>query len=442
MKLAEYAPKLTPLLERPVAILGYGVSGHAVASLLSEFQVEWIVYDEKEGEGITRDFKSYQAKEHKLAVFSPGFRPDHPWLETARECGLSLMGELELASHFWKGEVIAVTGTNGKTTLTEFLSFAHKRHGKDAVAVGNNGVPLSRLAASPQYDGVVAVCEVSSFQAESLDSFRADALLWTNFSEDHLDRYGDMEAYFLSKWRLVERLRQPVFFYGPSVAEAAKSFGVGIPDYARLSVADTGLLGSISLDSAFNTKRQVDNLALARDYWLSKGYPLNVLLAAADNFKTLEHRLKAVSMVSGITFWNDSKSTNFGAALGALENFDGPVLWIGGGKSRRGDIRGFARKVKPHVRIAYLLGETAPIIKQVLEEDGVQCRIFKSLPEATEAAFEDAREGEHVLFSPGFSSQDNFTDYIERGTHFENAVLRLKNQNVALASDEETQEEK
>src|ERR1043166_3705941 len=187
---------------QPVAVFGGGVSGQGVTELLTALGARGLLYDVK---GL--EFTATAARQHTLVVFSPGFAPNHPWLEIARRAGATCMGELDFASLFWTGRVIAITGTNGKTTLTEFLTHALRSVGCRATATGNVGYSFSRLAAETEGGGpeMTAVCEVSSFQAETLTHFRADASLWTNFAEDHLDRHGTLEAYFPGKGQLGKR---------------------------------------------------------------------------------------------------------------------------------------------------------------------------------------------------------------------------------------------
>ncbi|MGH7943676.1 MAG: UDP-N-acetylmuramoylalanine--D-glutamate ligase, partial [Opitutaceae bacterium] len=166
---------LAPLLARPVAILGGGVSGEGVRALLAALRAEGIVYDSQRNKGV--EFTSSAARQHGLVVFSPGFPPDHPWLDRARAADAVCIGELDFASLFWRGQLIAITGTNGKTTLTELITHALGGIGRDAHATGNIGSPFSRLVAE-KHGGVndmFALCEVSSFQAETLQHFRAGA---------------------------------------------------------------------------------------------------------------------------------------------------------------------------------------------------------------------------------------------------------------------------
>lgn len=413
-------------LQEPVAVFGYGVSGQAVLALFEKLGIAAVVYDEREGEGIARHFSSAEASKHGVVIYSPGFPGTHPWFDTARKEGCLLLGEMELAALFWEGDIVAITGTNGKTTLTEFLVYAFKRLGKDAVAAGNVGLPLSRVAANPQFEGLTAFCEISSFQAESLQRFTADALLWTNFSENHLDRYPDLEAYFRAKWKLLNLLRKNIFICDTTVADYARRFGLSLPSFTEVIRPESFARWVMPPSSAFSTPHQNSNLCLARRYWELLGLPPAALRSAAESFSPREHRLRQIAQIGGVAFWNDSKSTNFASALGALSSFSQPVLWIGGGQDRGGDLQRFVERLAPFVKNAFLIGETAPDLARLFNSRAIPATVFNSLAEAFASAVSASRNGDAIVFSPGFSSLDIFTNYIERGARFENLVASLK----------------
>ena len=418
-------------VSRPVAVFGAGVSGAAVRELLAKQGVASVVYDEKGGDGAKTVFGEAEARAHALVVYSPGFPRNHPWLVAARREDALCLGEIDFAALFWDGPVVAVTGTNGKTTITEFLAFAFKRLGKDAVAVGNVGYPFSRIHEAAANRTPLAVCEVSSFQAEDLRHFSPAALIWTNFDEDHLDRHASLEAYFRAKFKLVDRLAGRRLFVGESVVQAAKRFGVELPAFTE--VGTRAEVDGLVPEGVFSSRPQQENYALIRRYWLAEGLPLRALDEAARVFTPVRHRLAKVAEIGDVEFWNDSKGTNFHAVLGALPGFvSGPVYWIGGGKAKGGDIHGFAGKVAPHIRAGYLIGETGPEIVEALTEKGRPARVFKTLPDAVNAAWKDASAAGGpavVLFSPGFSSFDMFKSYAERGIAFEQAAFALRGNN-------------
>ena len=229
---------LKPLLASPVAVLGAGVSGRAAARLVEHMQSTAVIYDEGGGDGVAREFR---VGEHKLVIVSPGFSPGHSWVVQARSEGAVCLAELDFASVFWRGAVIAITGTNGKTTLTEFLSYALEQADRDGTAVGKIGRAFSDVVVEREGGGPdsIAVCEVSSFQAEMLRHFRADAAIWTNFAEDHLERHGTLQSYFEAKWRLFERAVGGEVFAGSSVQRAAERYGQSLPETAVIDTEDS-----------------------------------------------------------------------------------------------------------------------------------------------------------------------------------------------------------
>ncbi len=430
---------LLPLLAKPVAILGGGVSGEGVQALLTALGVGAKIYDAKGA-----DFTPAAAAQHGLVVFSPGFAPDHPWLVRARAAGAECLGELDFAAMFWCGRVIAVTGTNGKTTLVEFLTHALRSIGRDAVATGNIGHAFSRLvvARSGGKSDAVALCEVSSFQAEVLRHFRADATLWTNFAEDHLERHPGLESYFSAKWNLVARTTLAVndrergrinpfapvhatgVFVGSSVSRFAQVFNRPLGTLVQIATesqpANPRLAGTVFADYP-----QRENFLLAAAWWQAAGLDAAKLFVAAQTFRLGRHRLARVAEHDGVTFWNDSKATNFHAVEAALAGFSAPVVLIAGGKPKGGDLAGFVHRIAPRVKHVVLLGETRVELAFHCSAFHVAHTTCVTLADAVQRATELAAPGEHVLLSPGFASFDMFRNYEDRGDQFENRVRHL-----------------
>ena len=417
---------IRPLLARPVAILGAGVSGRALSGLVRELGAQVLVYDATGADGSRATFTAGDAEKHALVLFSPGFAPTHPWLSLARTCGVLCLGELDFAALFWRGSLIAVTGTNGKTTTTEFLTHALSAAGRDATATGNIGFPLSQLVVDRSGGGPdsVAVCEVSSFQAETFRHFRADSVIWTNFAEDHLERHGTMEAYFLAKWRLLERCIGGHVHVGTSVRHFAEHFGQTLPDEA--CVPTEGEPGDILLQGTlFADYPQRENFLLVSAWWRAAGLRESILYSAARTFAPARHRLERVGDFVGATWWNDSKATNFHAAEAALARFQQPVLLIAGGKSKGGDIAAFVRRIAPRLRHVALFGETRHTLAAACSAVGLAHTVCDDLGSAVGAVARLAGPGDHILLSPGFASLDQFTSYADRGDQFVKLVRNL-----------------
>lgn len=413
---------LQPLLAKPVAVFGGGVSGKGVQRLLAALGATALVYDAKASE--RTDFTPDAARQHALVVYSPGFAPEHAWLQRARAAGAECLGELDFASLYWRGQVVAITGTNGKTTLTEFLTHALRSIGRSAIATGNIGFSFAELVVE-QHGGAadaIAVCEVSSFQAESFRHFRADASLWTNLAEDHLERHGSLEAYFNAKWQLLTHTKAGNVFVGTSVQTYAQRFDhplTGIVSVAtEAQPADPRLAGTV-----FANYPQRENFLLAEAWWRKGGFKVDALVAAAKTFRLGPHRLAKVVERDGVTFWNDSKATNFHAVEAALAGFKQPVVLIAGGKSKGGDLAGFVHRIAPRVKHAVLIGETGADLAFQAATFRLAHTRCATLADAILRAAELADPGDHVLLSPGFASFDMFRSYEDRGQQFE-ALLR------------------
>ncbi len=412
---------LSPLLARPVAVLGGGVTGSGVQALLAALGATGQVYDAQGAE-----FTARAAAGHALAVASPGFAPEHPWLARARVAGAVVLPELDLAALGWRGRVVAVTGTNGKTTLTEFLTHALRSVGAPAYATGNIGPAFAQLVADTAggNPGDCAVCEVSSFQAESLTHFQAEATLWTNFAEDHLERHAGLEAYFAAKANLLGRTPSGAVWAGSSVQRFARQFARPLPAGAAVASegqpADPRLAGTV-----FAEYPQRENFLLAAAWWRAAGRDERALVAAAQTFALGRHRLARVAVQAGVTFWNDSKATNFHAVEAALARWEAPVVLIAGGKGKGGDVAGFVRRIAPRVKHVVLLGEMGPELARHCAASRVAHTACDSLDAAVHCAAALATAGDHVLLSPGFASFDQFRNYADRGDQFERCVHDL-----------------
>ena len=408
-------------LESPVAILGGGVSGIGAKALVQSLDGRAKIYDQNEEGRIGEEFLDEDARRSRLAVVSPGFSPDHPWIKLAEREGCRVISEFDLGASLWKGPIVAVTGTNGKTTLTSFLDHAFRRSGIESFAVGNIGSPMCEILSGDCNSEAIAVCEVSSFQAELSTQLQADYVLWTNFAEDHLDRHGSMDSYYRSKYSLISNMRGDSVVVDETVSHYGKRLGLNIPNAQILEAANRKDRERVK-GTVFETEPEIESYMMARSLWLSLGLSESSLEEAAKDFEKDPHRMEFVGAKREIRFWDDSKATNFHATLSGLKRFDQPVIWIGGGKDKGGSIRRFARQLFPHLKHAILIGETKYSIKRELESLGLVAHEVGSIGEAVNLVLELGRSGDDAILSPGFASFDMFESYAKRGEAFREAI--------------------
>ncbi|MBT3481475.1 MAG: UDP-N-acetylmuramoyl-L-alanine--D-glutamate ligase, partial [Opitutales bacterium] len=273
----------------------------------------------------------------------------------------------------------------------------------------------------------IAVCEISSFQAEQMSSFQADHVLWTNFDEDHLDRHQSMQSYFRSKYNLIANARGKIALVGRSVYDFGKRIGVDIPESSVVEdERDVESLGIVGTE--FETVPERWTYLMARAMWLALKLPEVDLIRAAFSFHKSPHRIELVGDVGGVQFWNDSKATNFHAVYGALERFEEPVFWIGGGKDKGGDLEAFVRLIAPNIKAAAVVGETKERLREAFENEPCVAYAQPSMEAAVRLIAEMAKTGDNVLLSPGFASFDMFKGYAERGEVFRKVIDCLQSE--------------
>ena len=358
-----------------------------------------------------------------LAVYSPAFQSSHRFFKAAQEANVLALGEPDIAGKCWKGKVIAITGTNGKTTLTSFLTLALNKAGFDAVSAGNIGTPLCEFVESG-IESRIAVCELSSFQAMRLKCLKPDAAIWTNFAPDHLDWHKDMREYFLAKLNLASLLNKEIFIMGKSVADFAQAENIPLPRFASVAEKESAK----NPPAPFDNSIQAENFSLALAFWKKWALPESALYGAAKEFSLAKFRFAKTAEICGAAFYNDSKATNAHAAIAALRELKGKrVFWIGGGKNKNCENSELAKCVRECAEGACLIGQTAEILKNEIKSLPKGVFTCKTLREAVEIAFENSKNGGNVLFSPAFSSFGMFKNYAERGKAFDDAVANIAN---------------
>lgn len=430
------------LMGKNVLILGYGVSGQSAELFISQRGGKVFIYDEKPIKPKLGCAVSDVLNEHfDLCVTSPGFSLDHPVLRSLKDRGVPVVGELELSFdasrwNYW----IAVTGTNGKTTTTSFIGHLLRTAGFNVVVGGNIGVPVTSFLNEPISETII-VAEVSSFQLETVHTFRPQVAVFLNLTPDHLDRHGSMENYFQTKARIF-KLQQPQDLavlnaedrWASSLIGSLKSrtlaFGIEKGDVhwseGFLNVLGT-TVASVS-DVKLRGRHNLANIAAgvaACYHLLPDGFDFG---SAISQFCAPEHRIEFVRSVGGVSFYDDSKATNPDSTIVALEAFQEPVVVILGGRNKGMDFAALAEfiKRKSTVKWAVVMGEAKESIKESLLVNGFEnISEADSLEEAVHLAYEIAAPGDVVLLSPACASFDMFKNFEERGDRFKEIVRKL-----------------
>jgi UDP-N-acetylmuramoylalanine--D-glutamate ligase len=412
------------LLQRsePIAIFGNGASAEGIQKLCQRFDLRFVIYDQNPEKG--EAFTGKSVGNHRVVVGSPSFLPNHPWVIQARQNRLLFLSELDFAGLWCEAPMVAITGTNGKTTITAFLEEVFNRHGIRAFYAGNIGRPLSELVAMEDLkpDDLI-FCETSSFQAESLQFVRFAHLIWSNVAVNHLDIHGTMRKYFLAKYNLLSHLDgNSQIICGESVLEWAHKFQVAIPERAIIVRPECDTKGT-----AFEDYPQWENFALIKKFCAFYHIPPETVLAAAKNFQKPKYRLENIGEIRGNNYWNDSKCTNFAALDSALKNFPKEaVIWIGGGRSKGENLADLVPIVREKVETALLIGEEGIPVVNLLQGYGMDAVYVKWIANAINWIKNACIANKNILFSPAFSSLDQFSDYAERGESFEKCIFDLK----------------
>ena len=442
---------------KKVLVVGLGKSGLAAALFLRRRGAQVTVSDVRSAEALAKDIPALleeginvEAGGHGLLTFrrqdliivSPGVPLDTPELAQARSFGLPIIGELELAARFLKGQTVAVTGSNGKTTTTALTGEIMKEAGLPTLVGGNIGVPVVSLI-EESTEATWSVLEVSSFQLESTAEFHPKIAVILNITPDHLDRHGTFENYAMAKERIfaaqtsddylvlnadnertalaAHRAKSKVYWFS---IEQPVSQGAWVKDGQVLfrSAKDAAPevimpLAGIPLKGAHN----VENVLAAICATRLAGAAPDAVRRAVEAFKAVEHRLEYVATLNGVEYYNDSKATNVDATAKALAAFDGGVHLILGGKDKGSDYTELAPLLRARVRAVYTIGSAAAKIESHLR-GVVPIHSCETLGRAVSAAAAAAHPGEIVLLAPACSSFDQFESYEHRGRVFKELV--------------------
>lgn len=443
---------------KKIVVIGMGKTGIASAAFLGKKGAQVTVTDEKspdkwnvEFEKIARE-KWLEVREYgnvsilkdaEMVVPSPGIPPDNKLLVAALKNNIAVVSEIELAYWFIKVPIIAVTGTNGKTTTTTLLGEILQRSGKKVFVGGNIGNPLIEYAETFQNDDFI-VAEISSFQLQWIEKFRPFIAVLLNITSDHINYHGSFAEYGRIKSRIFANQTKNDFailnaeddeqkkMAGSVHARIAKfssknilSEGIFVEDKnIVLSMPETGEekypLNMINLPGAHNVENVMAAIAAARLCGCGRAD----IIKAIGAFHGLPHRIEFVREKNSVKFYDDSKGTNVGSVLRALETFSQPVILLLGGRDKEGDFDSLRPLLKTKVKKLILFGEARERIASLIGEDVPFLKKTK-LREAVESAYRDAVPGDVILLSPGCASFDEFTNYKERGNFFKEVVRNL-----------------
>ena len=422
------------LLRRGARVYGTDSGNPPGATRLAEAGVELSL----NGDGV--DFLGLV----NAVIKSPGVPSSAPAIAAARERGMPVIGELELGWRLLPNRFIAVTGTNGKTTVTEWLGAVCAEAGEPHALAGNVGTPLASLAGSLDPDATV-ICECSSFQLEDSEAFAPEVAVFLNFSPDHLDRHGTLEDYLGAKLRIFanqDGSATAVFdadepaLHGTALPGDACEAPYGIDACAGTDTScavswadgelrdDEGVLLAGS-DLPLAGEHNVRNAMAVAAAALAAGIDREAVVRGLRGFAGVPHRLERVAEIGGVAYVNDSKATNVAAAVAALRAFDGGVHAILGGSLKGGGFSELSPVVAERCSASYLIGEAEPRLAEDLAGAGVPLERCGTLEEAVRAAHAAAEPGETVLLAPACASFDSFRDYEARGERFRELVEEL-----------------
>jgi len=449
-----------------ITVVGLGKTGMALARFLKKRGAAVVVTDMAAEEDLGPQVQELrqmgivlEAGRHRpetfqqadLIVLSPGVPHTIAPVVRAQESGTVVMGEIELASRFIEEPIVAVTGTNGKTTTTELLGDMLKRSGLDVFVGGNIGDPLiGYVDAGRRADAIVA--EISSFQLDTIDHFRPQIAVLLNITIDHLDRYPDFEAYAASKMRIFENqqtsdiavlnssdplvrsltsnLKNKKLFYPQAGADEDGAFING--SRIRFQANDPGPLDvssqrQWSLDLSrikLRGRHNLENACAAGLAAIATGARPEAIQEALDQFHGGAHRLEYLDTIEDVEFFNDSKATNVDAVIRAVQCFDKPVVLIMGGLDKGSNFEPLRNFFRGHIKSLIVMGQAAGLIRTALG-DLTPTVAATSMAEAIKHARQAASPGDVVLLSPGCASFDMYDNYAQRGDDFRQKVMNL-----------------
>ncbi len=444
------------LEDKKVLVVGLGRTGKALCDFLIQHGARVKISEQKKANESAQDYSDWEKKgvqieagphkkesflEADLIVPSPGV-PVLPEMEAARNKGVRLLSEIELASAFLKGTIVGITGTNGKSTTATLAHKILKEGGLQAFLAGNIGTPLISFVENSQDDHIY-VTEVSSFQLKLIEQFRAGISVFLNISPDHLDWHPSFDDYFESKRNLISTQGEDdiaILNQDDPLIWALKETGKSrIYAFSQKKEVERGcfLKGEwIILKDSQEEKlvhrneiplfgiHNLENVMASALVGHALGLPIARIRESITHFQGLEHRLEKVTTIREVEFFNDSKATNVDASLKSIQSFDQKIILILGGRDKGGDFKKLKEPIEDKVKNIILIGEATEKIKKSLE-GSAPIQTVSSLKEAVRAGYSMAEAGEVVLLAPGCTSFDMFHDFEERGKIFKQEVSSL-----------------
>ncbi len=456
--------KAADIIGKKVLVIGSGLSGVGSVRLLHQVGANPIVLEENtkvteddirkklheedrtDTQIIIGEIGDEVLDEVALTVPSPAVPLDAPTVLRIKEKNIPIWSEIELAYNFSKGRLVAITGTNGKTTTTTLVGDIMKAHFGDTYVVGNIGVSYAESALKMNDDSVTTG-EISSFQLEAVDNFHANVSAILNITPDHLNRHHTMECYASMKENITNRQTKDDTCVLNYDNEYTRDFGSRCPAKVVFFSTKEKLSDGFYLDgdeifmsTAGNSTRimnvhdmnlvglcNVENVMAAIAMSLAMGVPLSTILSVIHDFKAVEHRIEFVATKKGVDYYNDSKGTNPDAAIQGIRAMSKPTILIGGGYDKGSEYDEWIENFGDKVKLLVLIGQTRDKIAECAKKHGFENFCFKdSFEEALEFCTESAQPGDAVLLSPACASWDMFPNYETRGKRFKEYVNKLE----------------
>lgn len=427
-------------MKKNILILGMGISGKAIYNELKKKDINIFVHDDNQEnlKGYREIFESFEKDKIELVIKSPGIKPTNEILNLARNNGIEIITDVELFYNISDKDIIAVTGTNGKTTTTSLISSILSQV-YNAKAVGNIGVGVVDVV-DEELDFVVI--EASSFQLNDVKYFRPKISVITNITPDHLDWHGNFENYRDAKLNILKNQTEEDFAVLNYTDEILSKVSSKSKTY-YFSIEDSGLKGAFVREGIIYFRDKAEEAVFdTKDLKLLGDHNLENVLAAVcvakivkvkhesikkalSEFGGVEHRLEFVKEVNGVKYFNDSKGTNPASTIKAVGSFENNLLLIAGGYQKNADYTELLEIAKDKLKALILLGETKYDIKNTADKLGIESIIVNNLEEALNVAKDTSVRGDNVLLSPACASWDMYSSYEERGKHFKELVMNL-----------------